>query len=71
MTIKFPKNQLEAIQHIILPRISFGINSEKYDQTIGTLPPTLVFEKQNNKAILYLIIDNYPIPLKNLHQSKT
>lgn len=43
MTIKFPKNQLEAKQQIILPRIAFGINSEKYDHTIGTLPPTLIF----------------------------
>lgn len=42
MTNKFPKNQLDAKQHIILPRISFGINSEKYDHTIGTLPPTLL-----------------------------
>ena len=40
MTKRFPKSQLEAKQQIILPLICLGINSEKYDQTIGTLPPT-------------------------------
>ena len=42
ITNRFPNNQLEARTHNILPRICLGMNSEKYDQTTGTEPPTLI-----------------------------
>ena len=41
MTSKFPTIHDEAKAQINLPRMNFGINSAKYDQTIGTEPPTL------------------------------
>jgi hypothetical protein len=41
ITNKFPTSHVEANAQISRPRIFFGINSAKYDHTIGTEPPTL------------------------------
>jgi hypothetical protein len=58
ITNKLPTNQKDANAQISRPRMCLGMNSEKYDHTIGTLPPTLLNFKHHYYLKTFILKEN-------------
>ena len=75
ITSRFPRSHVDANAQISRPRMSLGMNSAKYDHTIGTLPPTLskqsLFLVHCKHILCFMQPFEYPSPLKKRIISRT